>query len=184
MKDSINRSRNWKKWIPVWVMLFLIFVGLQFIRPEIPHSAITGDLVAADEVKSILRRSCYNCHSNETRLSWYDLIVPIYWQVKDHIVDGRNVLNFSEWDKLTPGDQAAKMWESVNQMIAGTMPLHSYSFVHRSAQITPEDLQVLKNYVKSFPLLQASDSEKVENLRQQILLRKRKSGKKKIFPWR
>ena len=180
MKDFKNRSRNWKKWIPVWVMLFLIFIGLQFIRPEIPHSAITGDLVAADEVKSILKRSCYNCHSNETRLSWYDLIVPVYWQVRDHIVDGRNVLNFSEWDKLTPSDQEAKLWESVNQMIAGAMPLPSYSFVHRSAQITPEDLQILKNYVRSFPVLQASDSEKVETLRQQILHEKENQERKDI----
>ena len=169
MKDSINRNSNRKKWIPVWVMLFLIFVGLQFIRPQIPHPAITGDLIAADDVKSILRRSCYNCHSNETQLSWYDRVVPVYWQVRDHIVDGRNVLNFSEWDKLASADKEAKMWESVNQIIAGAMPLSAYTLVHRSAQITPEDLQVLENYVRSFPVLQAGDSQKVENLKQQIL---------------
>jgi len=162
-------------------MLFFIFIGIQFIRPRIPHSSVTGDLMAADEVKSILKRSCYNCHSNETRLSWYDLVVPVYWQVREHIVDGRNVLNFSEWDTLAPADQAGKMWESVNQIIAGAMPLTAYTFVHRSAQITPGDLQVLKNYVSGLPALQATDSQKVENLKQQILHEK-ENQERKVIP--
>jgi hypothetical protein len=169
MKDSINRSRKWKKWIVVFAMLFFVFIGIQFIRPNIPHPAITGDLTATVEVKSIFRRSCYNCHSNETQLSWYDKIVPVYWQVRDHIVDGRNVLNFSEWDKLAPADQEAKMWESVNQIMTASMPLSAYTFVHRSARITAEDLQVLKNYISGLPVLQAGDSQKIENLREQIL---------------
>lgn len=180
MKDSVNSSRKSKKWIIICAILFIVFMGMQFIRPQVPHPAITGDLIATLEVKSILRRSCYNCHSDETRLSWYDQIVPVYWVVRDHIVDGRSVLNFSEWDKLAPADQEAKMWESVNQIITGTMPLSSYSSVHRSARITPEDLQVLKNYLTGIPVLHASDAQKIENLVQQILHEKEYQERKEI----
>ncbi|HET7003749.1 MAG TPA: cytochrome P460 family protein, partial [Puia sp.] len=95
-------------------------------------------------------------------------------------IDGRNVLNFSEWDQLSPADQAAKMWESVNQIIAEAMPLSEYTFVHRSARISSEDLQVLKNYVAGIPVYQASDSQKTETLRQQILHEKEYQERKVI----
>lgn len=164
----------------VCAMLLLVFIGMQFVRPSIPHPSVTGDPVTTADVKSILRRSCYNCHSNETQLSWYDLVVPVYWKVRDHIIDGRNVLNFSEWDRLSPADQSAKMWESVNQIIAGAMPLSEYTFVHRSARISSEDLQVLKNYVTGISVLQASDSQKTETLRQQIFHEKEFQERKDI----
>jgi hypothetical protein len=180
MKDSVNKSRIRKRWVVVCVILLIVFIGIQFFRPSIPQSPVTGEPVTTTEVKSILKRSCYNCHSNETKLNWYDLAAPVYWQVTDHIIDGRNVLNFSEWDQLTPVEQAAKMWESVNQIIAGAMPLSEYTFVHRSARISSEDLQVLKNYVAGIPVLQASDSEKTETLRQQILHEKDYQERKDI----
>jgi hypothetical protein len=169
MKDSVNKRRIRKKRGVVWAILLLVFIGIQFFRPPIPQPPVTGDPVTTAEVKSILKRSCYNCHSNETQLSWYDLVFPVYWQVREHIIDGRNVLNFSEWDKLAPVDQAAKMWESVNQIIAGAMPLSAYTMVHRSACISSGDFQMLKNYVAGLPVLQASDSQKIETLRHQIL---------------
>src|SRR6201989_1198674 len=180
MKDSIYKSRRRKKWVMVCAMLLFIFTGMQFFRPSIPQPPVTGDAITTAEVKSILKRSCYNCHSNETQLSWYDQVVPVYWKVRDHIIDGRNVLNFSEWDQLAPADQAAKMWESVNQIIAGAMPLSEYTFVHRSARISSEDIQVLKNYVEGIPVSQSGDSQKIESLRQQILHEKEYPERKDI----
>jgi hypothetical protein len=58
------------------------FVAIQFIRPEISHPQVTADLAAPPEVKRILRNSCYDCHSNETGLAWFDQIAPAYWLVQ------------------------------------------------------------------------------------------------------
>jgi Haem-binding domain/Cytochrome P460 len=151
---SRRRIRN------IVILLILLFVAIQFIRPEINNPPVTADMQAPPEVKAILRRSCYDCHSNETNLRWFDKIVPVVWQVKDHIVKGRKGLNFSAWDQLPAAAQNAKLWEAVNQTITGDMPLAEYTLVHRSAKISENDLQILKNYVAGLVVVQPSDSLK------------------------
>ena len=151
---SRRRIRN------IVILFILLFVAIQFIRPEISNPPVTADIQAPPEVKAILRRACYDCHSNETNLRWFDKIVPVVWQVKDHILEGRKGLNFSEWDRLPAAAQNAKLWEAVNQTIAGAMPLSQYTLVHRSAKISETDLQILKNYVAGLVVVQSSDSLK------------------------
>ncbi len=120
---------------------------MQFVRLEIPTAPVTATLKTPPEVGEILKRACYDCHSNETQLRWFDEIVPAYWRVADHVKRGRSVLNFSEWDKLTAGDQKAKVWEAVNQVMLGAMPLSDYLFVHPAAKVSERDLAILKNYL-------------------------------------
>jgi hypothetical protein len=150
------------------ILVVMLFLAVQFIRPEIDNPPVTADIQAPSEVKEILRRACYDCHSNETNLRWFDKIVPVYWQVKDHIREGRKGLNFSEWDQLSPGEQNAKLWEAVNQTIAGAMPLSDYTIVHRSAKISATDLLILKNYVATLVVVQPSDSLKRITLNKQL----------------
>ena len=127
----------------------IILVGMQLIRPEIPLKPVTGDLEAPANVKAIFKRACYDCHSNETNLRWFDKVSPVYWRVAGHVKYGRAGLNFSEWDKLAPGDRKAKLWEAVNQILAGAMPLKDYQFVHSESKISPQDLVILKNYMSA-----------------------------------
>jgi len=127
---------------------FLAFVAMQLIRPAISHPPVTADLAAPPEVKQILRTSCYDCHSNETKLAWFDEIVPAYWLVASDVRDGRRRLNFSEIGKLPPGQQQAALYEAVNQIQLDAMPLPAYARLHRAAVVTPAQLSVLKNYLK------------------------------------
>ncbi len=138
-----------KKRIIVIILLAaaVLFTGMQFIRPDIPVKPVTGDLQAPAEVKAIFKRACYDCHSNETNLRWFDQVSPVYWWVAGHVKAGRAGLNFSEWDKLAPGDRKAKLWEAVNQIAAGAMPLKDYEFVHSESKVSAHDLTVLKNYM-------------------------------------
>lgn len=145
----MKKQKTYKKKVIVISLLivFLIFAGIQFIRPVITNPPVTGNLKVPHEVQTILRNSCYDCHSNETNLSWYDKIVPMSWFVAQHIKEGRSGLNFSEWDQLSPADQKAKLWESVNQVSQGAMPLQSYTLAHPRAKISQKDLKVLENYI-------------------------------------
>src|SRR5882672_808020 len=90
-----------------WVVLILAlgFLGIQFIRPTLPNKPVTAELQVPPDVKQILKTSCYNCHSNETRLSWFDEPTPAYWQVVRDVREGRKHLNFSEIGKLPPSQQ-------------------------------------------------------------------------------
>ena len=111
------------------------FVGVQFVRPELTNPPVTADLDAPSEVKTILKTSCYNCHSNETKLPWFDRIVPAYWVAARDVKLGRARLNFSEIGKLPAGQQKAALFESVSQIELGAMPLPAYRRVHPESEI-------------------------------------------------
>src|ERR1700753_3293118 len=96
-----------KRILQVLLILLLVGVALQFIRPRLDNPPVTADLMAPPAVKEILRRACYDCHSNETKLVWYDQPAPAYWLVVKDVKAGRRVLNFSNWDSLTKPQQEA-----------------------------------------------------------------------------
>lgn len=150
-------------------ILAIIFTGMQFIHPSISNAPVAADFQAPQNVKLIIKRACYDCHSNETNLRWYDKIAPAYWLVANHVKEGRADLNFSDWNKIPPADQQAKFWEIVNQTLAGAMPLKSYETVHRAAEISPDDLAVLKDYVMNFaPKNKIGDTSKMNALNVQL----------------
>ena len=168
---KVQSPGSFKGKISIFVIFGIcIFLLAQFIHPEIDNPPVTGDLQAPPEVKAIIQRSCYNCHSNESKLSWYDKIVPVYWKVADHIRDGRNLLNFSELDRFSEGDQNAKLWESVNQIIFGSMPLSEYTLVHRDAKISEDEIRLLKKWLENKTVVQPTDSAKGMSLADQYLL--------------
>jgi hypothetical protein len=137
-------------------ILFVAFVAVQFIRPELKNPTITADLKAPANVKKILEMSCYNCHSNETRLPWFDRVVPAYWIAARDVKRGRARLNFSEIGKLPVAQQKAALFESVSQIELGAMPLPAYQRVHPESAIQSEQLGVLKSYLAPAEPLQQS----------------------------
>ena len=137
----------WRAILWIVAALAVAFVGIQLIRPVLPNPAVTADLQAPPEVKQILKTSCYNCHSNQTVLSWFDQPVPAYWLVVRDVREGRAHLNFSEIGKLPAGQQQAILFEAVSQIELGAMPLPAYKQVHPESAITQQQLAVLKNYL-------------------------------------
>src|SRR5262249_41164800 len=121
-----------------------IFVGLQLVRRELPSGPVKTEIAAPEPVRQVLRTSCYNCHSNETKLPWYDRIVPAYLLVSADVKQARRALNFSE---LADAQLRGALFESVSQMQAGLMPLSRYSVVHPESRTTPEKIAVLKEYL-------------------------------------
>lgn len=149
-------------------LLFVLLLAVQFIRPEIQHPPVTADLAAPEAVKNILKRACYDCHSNETRLRWYDQVAPVYWQVTKDVREGRKGMNFSEFGQLPAGQQQGKLWESVNQIIAGAMPLPAYTRMHPEARITEKELVLLKQYVVSLATDKSGDSAQAKRAAEQF----------------
>jgi hypothetical protein len=149
-----------RKWLISLLFLLIVFTGIQFIRPEIKNPPVTGDIKAPQEVKDILRKSCYDCHSNETNLKWFDQVAPAYWLVADDVKDGRAALNFSNWDSLAAGDQKSNLYLALNQVLFKEMPLSSYTMLHTHAKISDNDISVLKNYLLSISPSKTSDSSR------------------------
>ena len=135
------------------------FLAAQFLRPELPRPPRTAELQAPAAVKQIFRTSCYPCHSNEVRLAWFDEIVPAYQLVSHDIKTGRGHLNFSEIEALPMTRRNSVLFEAVNHIQMGAMPLPRYTSLHPEAAITPTQLAVLKSYLLSLmPTAEAAQS--------------------------
>lgn len=148
-----------KRWI--WILIILLIAGaaIQLIRPTIDNPPVTADIGAPPAVEQILQRDCYDCHSNETKLLWFDQVTPANFLVAGDIRSGREVLNFSHWDSLSKDQQKGKLFESLNQAGFGVMPLSDYTRFHRDARISQQDLLVLRNYLTSLvPALRPDSS--------------------------
>ena len=136
-----------KTFVRLMVAAVVIFVALQFVRPGIPTMPTADEVQAPPEVKQILQKDCYSCHSDERRLSWFDQIVPGYWLVRHDILTAREHLDFSTLGLLPPAAQKATLYEAVNMIQLGAMPLPQFVKVHPEAKVTPEELATLKAYL-------------------------------------
>ncbi len=66
--------------------------------------------------------ACFDCHSNEVKWPWYSNIAPLSWYVQSHVDEGREELNFSEWD--LDQDEADEAVETIEE---GSMPPWYYT---------------------------------------------------------
>ena len=62
------------------------------------------------------------------RLAAYSYVAPMSWLVRSDVEDGRDELNFSDWDE--DGDEAD---DAVEMVAAGSMPPGQYTLIHRGA---------------------------------------------------
>jgi Cytochrome P460/Haem-binding domain len=123
------------------------FAVLQAVRPSIPARPPTAEVQASPEVTRILERNCYSCHSDQRRLSWFDEIVPGYWLVRRDIMTAREHLNFSTLGSKPVAMQKAALYEAVNMIQLGAMPLPAFVRLHPESRVSPEELDVLKEYL-------------------------------------
>jgi Haem-binding domain len=124
----------------------VLFLVLQLVRPELKNPPVTAEMQAPPEIKRILKTSCYNCHSNETQVPWFDKVVPAYWLVTRDVNVARKRLNFSEIGTKRDLTKAI-LYESIREIQTGAMPPRSYRVMHPEAAVTPEQLKILRTYV-------------------------------------
>lgn len=127
----------------------IFFILLQFIGPAVSNPPVTHPMRAPAEVARILKRACYDCHSNETASDWASRVAPFSWIVSKDIRTARSRFNFSTWDTLTTAQQQGLVWEMVNMVLDNKMPLPSYRLTHPAARLSKTDVEVLKNYAVS-----------------------------------
>ena len=125
----------------------ILFAVLQAVRPGIPAKPATSEVEAPPEVKQVLEKDCYTCHSDQPRLSWFDYIVPGYWLVRHDILTARQHLNFSTMGAKPAAAQKATLYEAVNMVQLGAMPLPQFLLLHPEARVTPAELATLKGYL-------------------------------------
>jgi hypothetical protein len=133
--------------IGIVVFLAVVF-AIQFVPVKQENPATRAGFEAPVRVKEILQRSCYDCHSNQTRWPWYSRVAPVSWIVAWDVSEAREEMNFSEWGRLGPERQVemmAEIWEEVEE---GEMPLWYYLPAHPDARLSSGDREILRAWSK------------------------------------
>ena len=127
------------------LFLIVVFVLMQLYRPNKNN----GDYVVADDfleisnapedIKLLIKNSCYDCHSNYTNYEWYDNIAPISWWVDKTVAKGKVAINFSEWEDTDPQKRLSFLSASVFDIKTDRMPTERYLKMHPSAKLSVEE---------------------------------------------
>ena len=134
-----------------WFWLVIFFIAIQLIPMDVPATIETdpkSEIQAPKEVISILKRSCYDCHSSKVTAPWYYDIAPIAWFTKIHVKRARAVVNFSQWNEYNKEKQF-KVIDKLPKAIVIRMPLSSYLYMHEEATLTKEEKKLLTQWARN-----------------------------------
>ncbi|TSA31701.1 MAG: cytochrome C [Porphyromonadaceae bacterium] len=132
----------------------IAFIAIQFVQPAHNKSdhALSTDILKIvnipDSVNAILKNSCYDCHSNNTVYPWYSNIQPMGWLMANHIKQGKEALNFSEFGSYSPRRQLSKLNAIANSIRDDIMPLSSYKLMHKNAHLSTNKKTIFINWAQ------------------------------------
>ncbi len=128
--------------------LIVILIGIQLIPADKRNPPERGAAAAPGEVQVLLRRACFDCHSNETVWPWYSQIAPGSLLIARDVKNGRKEVNFSTWEKYDEKRKARKLKEIAKQVEKGGMPLFYYLPLHPEAKLSPAERELIINWAK------------------------------------
>ena len=100
-------------------------------------------------MQAILKKACFDCHSNNTVYPWYSHIQPIGFWLNNHINEGKEELNFSEFNSYENKKARKKMEKVISSQEKGWMPLSSYTLIHKDATLTSTEKTIIIDWAKS-----------------------------------
>jgi hypothetical protein len=133
----------------ILLFLLVVLIIMQVIRPKLDNnSGSTAHSIATittipDETGQLLKSSCNDCHSNTTVYPWYAHVQPVGWWLDDHVNEGKKELNFDEFTTYPLRKQYHKLEEVVEMVKEKEMPLNSYTWIHKDADLSTEQRQQL-----------------------------------------
>jgi len=139
----------------VVIVALAVFAGLQVIpvdrsNPPVEASrTIFASEALPAKVEIVLRRSCQDCHSSQTRWPWYGYIAPTSWIVAHDVHAARRQMNLSEWAGYSQKKREAKLNGICEQVINGDMPEGKYAVIHRSARVTEDERTAICRWVEN-----------------------------------
>ena len=136
------------------LVLVIGFVGIQFIPANLNQSNIIPkeDIIQyynpPEEISTMLKNSCYDCHSNNTVYPWYNKLQPVSFLLEGHIEKAKEELNFSNFNTYSKRKQKSKLKSIISQIEDGEMPLKGYVWMHENAKLSDKDKTVLTTWVE------------------------------------
>lgn len=133
---------GWKRIVRLSLLGLLgLLVLIQFVPYGRDHSnpPVTAEPQwDSPRTRELAAGSCFDCHSNLTAWRWYSNVAPLSWLIQRDIDEGRQVLNFTEWDRSQGG-----LGEIGEVVVGGEMPPIQYTLIHPGAKLSDAERQAL-----------------------------------------
>lgn len=132
-----------------------LLIVIQFFRPSRETPEVSSDIdfievnQPSEQIASLLKNTCYDCHSYQTKYPWYSNVAPVSWFLASHINEGREHLNFSEWAKYDAEKADHKLEEMAEEVGEGNMPLNNYTWLHSEAKLSDEQRELIVGFAES-----------------------------------
>ncbi|MCT4699095.1 heme-binding domain-containing protein [Tenacibaculum haliotis] len=136
-------------------LIIVVLVVMQFFQPKKNNGELStvqpfvSETNPPKNLHKILKSACFDCHSNATNYPWYSNITPVNFWMADHVKEGKDELNFSEWKSYSLKRKEHKMeeiWEEVAQL---KMPIDSYTWTHFDAKLTEIEIKEVVDWAKN-----------------------------------
>ncbi|MFN8458720.1 MAG: heme-binding domain-containing protein [Anaerolineae bacterium] len=135
----------------------IALIGIQFVPVQRTNPPVVSEPKwDSPQTKALAERACFDCHSNQTKWPWYSYVAPMSWFVADHVQEGRDKLNFSEWGMARGGEgeegeegeggeggEGGRSDDVARAVEKGKMPMESYLLMHPEARLSPAETQAL-----------------------------------------
>ena len=143
-----------KRSTKILIGILIVLILIQFIRPKrnngnaLGRNDFTHEIPTSDSIMSILKVSCFDCHSNHTNYPWYAEIKPVSWWLNNHINEGKAELNFSEFASYSLRKKDKKLEETAELVQEHEMPLDSYTWIHKDAKLNQQQIDALVKWTE------------------------------------
>ena len=137
-------------WLAVLVVAIVLVIQVIPVERNVstlpPGQSFEKTEKVPANVAAILKVSCYDCHSNNTRYPWYSVLQPGAWFMAQHIKKGRDELNFDEFNNYSKRRKKAKIKSIISQIEKDEMPLKSYRMMHGNARLSADEKKELLDF--------------------------------------
>ena len=132
------------------IFTIILLIAIQFISVDKTNPPVDEkiSLKASPEIMTILKKGCYDCHSNETKWPYYSNIAPVSFFVASHVKKGRNAMNFSKWDEIDSKIKKERLKRAVVTVNNGRMALPSYLSAHEEAKLSKGEKEIITAWFK------------------------------------
>ena len=149
--STVSKLTNTRLLTVIFAATLGTMVAIQAIPYGRAHSnpPITGEPEwATPRTRELMVRACFGCHSNEVEYPAYASVAPISWVVEAHVAEGREKVNYSEFDSRQRGAD-----ETIEVIEEGSMPPAYYTQFgrHPEAKLTTAEIAELIAGLKATP---------------------------------
>ena len=137
-------------WLAVLVVAIVLVIQVIPVERNVstvpPGQSFEKTEKVPANVAAILKVSCYDCHSNNTRYPWYSVLQPGAWFMAQYIKKGKEELNFDEFNNYSKRRKKAKIKSIISQIEKDEMPLKSYRMMHGNARLSADEKKELLDF--------------------------------------